>query len=391
MPSRTRRQVLATLGATSAALAGCLTQSQPVADLAEVEGSWPMVGHNASHTRAVDGGPMNPDSVWEINLEDVRGTGTPALADARLYVPVDAVSETARHRYRLHALSAASGSERWQVPLRSEPNSPPAVSGDHVVVTAKRGLEQGRIVSFETRYGDEDWLVDIDARLTAPPTIAHGVVYVPDWRGRVHALLLADGSTLWSHDVEMDEGSGTFAQPAAVNDGTVYVGSQSGETGVVALDTRTGETQWTEDTPAVTGGPVVHSNGIVVQSHQLVIALAHDGTRRWSFNVRDDTSRPIAVDDQHVYVATQDALYAIDWTGEKAWVYESSGAQFGAPTVGGDTVCFRSETQLIGLSRTTGDKQWTANSSGGGSVVVTPEAIFLSETDGAVTALGETS
>ncbi|WP_353634745.1 PQQ-binding-like beta-propeller repeat protein [Halobacterium sp. NMX12-1] len=177
MPSRTRRQVLATIGTASAALAGCLTQSQPSGDLGDVEGTWPMAGQNASHTRQVNAIPTNPDSVWKIELDTARSTGTPALAGGRLYVPVDAITETARHRYRIHALSAATGNERWQVPLRSEPNGPPAVSGDHVVVTAKRALEQGRIVGFETQYGAEDWLVDVDARLTAPPTIANGVVY----------------------------------------------------------------------------------------------------------------------------------------------------------------------------------------------------------------------
>ncbi|WP_233194421.1 outer membrane protein assembly factor BamB family protein [Haloferax marisrubri] len=141
------------------------------------------------------------------------------------------MSDTARHRYRLHSLSAATVEERWQVPLRSEPNGPSAVAGDHIVVTAKRGLEQARVVAFRKRYGEEDWLVDIDVRLTAAPTIDGGTVYVPDWSGRVHALSVWDGSVQWSQQVGAADGGRTFTEPVAVLGDTLYLGSQSGSTG----------------------------------------------------------------------------------------------------------------------------------------------------------------
>ncbi|WP_137285619.1 outer membrane protein assembly factor BamB family protein [Halorussus salinisoli] len=348
-----------------------------------------MVGRNPSHTREVAATPTDPQTVWITELDQGRATGTPAVVDGRLYVSVDAISDTARHRHRIHALTAATGEERWQVPLRSEPNGPPAVSGDRIVVTARRSLEQGRIVCFQTRYGEEDWLVDIDARLTAPPTIDGGVVYIPDWRGQVHALSVSDGSVLWSRHVDADGSGRTFPESVAVLEETLYIGSQSGKTGVVALDATTGERRWTESTHAVTGGPVAHGNGIIVQSHQLVIAFDTDGSRRWSFNVLEGTARPIAVDDRHVYVAARNALYAINWNGKEAWVYESSGERIGTPTIAGETVLVRGEDHLTALSRVDGTKQWTATPKGVGRAVVVPEAIFLSGADGTVIALGE--
>jgi|GEM_PF-797616 len=390
MPSRTRREVLTTLGSASLALAGCLSRGRPTGDLGSVKGRWPMVGRNAGHTRRVAAGPTNPETVWTSELDQVRGAGTPAVSNGQLYVPVDAISDTARHRYRIHALSAATGDERWQVPLRSEPNAPPAVSGDHIVVTAQRALEQGRIVCFQTRYGNEDWLVDIDAKLTAAPTIASGIVYVPDWRGRVHALSISDGSVRWSQHVDADSGGRTFTEPAAVLDETLYLGAQSGKTGVVALDATTGETQWRKSTQAVTGGPVVHPKGVVVQSHQLVIAFNTDGARQWSFNVVDGRVRPIAVDDRHVYVSAGNTLYAIGWGGEESWKFKPAKKQVGTPTVAGNTVLVPSEEQLISLSRSTGEEQWTASPEGAGCPIVTPEAIFLPGPDGTVIALGET-
>jgi len=293
-----------------------------------------MVGRNAGHTRRVAAGPTNPETVWTSELDQVRGAGTPAVSNGQLYVPVDAISDTARHRYRIHALSAATGDERWQVPLRSEPNAPPAVSGDHIVVTAQRALEQGRIVCFQTRYGNEDWLVDIDAKLTAAPTIASGIVYVPDWRGRVHALSISDGSVRWSQHVDADSGGRTFTEPAAVLDETLYLGAQSGKTGVVALDATTGETQWRKIYTGRNWWASRTSKGVVVQSHQLVIAFNTDGARQWSFNVVDGRVRPIAVDDRHVYVSAGNTLYAIGWGGEES-------GNSNRPKAGWNTDCSR--------------------------------------------------
>jgi len=389
MPSHTRRQFLTALGTTSIALGGCLSPSRPSGDLGDVTGRWEMVGRTPGHTRRATSGPSNPDVVWQTNLDQVRATGTPAVSTGNLYVPVDAISETARHRYRMHALHAATGEQRWQVPLRSEPNGPPAVQGNHVVVTAKRALEKGRVVGFQTRYGDEDWLVDIDARLTAPPTIADGVVYVPDWNGRVHALSVGDGSVRWSHKVDAAAGGRTFTEPVAVLGETLYLGSRSGKLGVVALDATTGEKEWEASTRAVTGGPVAHQKGVAVQSHQLVTVFDTDGTRQWSVNIPDARGQQIAADSQHLYVSAGNTVYAIDWDGEEEWTYEAPGGRVGPPAVAGETILIRSETQLLALSRTTGDERWSTTPGGVSRGIVTPEAIFLPESDGSVSALGE--
>ncbi|MGB9955552.1 PQQ-binding-like beta-propeller repeat protein [Haloferax prahovense] len=127
-----------------------------------------------------------------------------------------------------------------------------------------------------------------------------------------------------------------------------------------------------------------------MQSHQLVTAFDTDGTRQWSFNVRDARGRPLAADGQHVYVSAGNAVYAVDWNGEMSWTHESDGEPVGAPTVAGDTVLFRSEGQLTALSRATGEERWTTTPGGVGRAIVTPAAIFVPESDGAVVALGET-
>ena len=111
MPSPSRRRFLATLGAASIGLSGCLSggTSTPSGDLGSVDGSGSMVGQNGGHTRRVDDGPTDPETVWLSQLDGARATGTPAVVDDRLYVTADAVSDRSQFRHRVHALSAATG------------------------------------------------------------------------------------------------------------------------------------------------------------------------------------------------------------------------------------------------------------------------------------------
>jgi outer membrane protein assembly factor BamB len=372
-------------------LAGCVFGGPPSGDLGRIEDEWPMVGRDPGHTRRADDGPIDPDAVWVTDLEDARAVGTPALAAGQLFVPVDALSDRAHHRYRLHALEAATGEERWQVPLRSDPNGPPAVSGDRIVVSTRRSVERGRVVAFDDRYGEEVWLYDVDARVTAPPTVSAPFVYVPDWRGRVHALGLADGTVHWTRRIGDDGHGRSFPEPVALADDTLYLGSLSGHTGVVAIDADTGAERWSRSTNVVTEGPVIHDDLLVVRMHGLVEAFDRDGTRRWSYNVLASDSRPMAVDDRHVYVPARKKLYAIDRTGRPAWQFQLQDGSVGTPTVAGDAVLLRRNDHLTAVSRADGTEQWTVQQSGVGRAVVTPEAVFLARDDGRVAGLGSGS
>lgn len=215
-----------------------------------------------------------------------------------------------------------------------------------------------------------------------------GTVYVPDWRGRVHALAVADGAVRWSRQVLPDGAGGTIATPVAVHDGTVYLGSRSGWTGVVAIRARTGDEIWRRSIDGVTGGPVVDDDLLVVRMHHLVAGFDLDGTRRWTFNVLDARSSPMAVADGRAFVPAGDVLYAIDRTGTEAWTYEPPEGLVGPATVVGESVFVRGRDRLVALSRADGTEQWAATHAGGGRAVVTPGAVFLTGDGERVRALG---
>lgn len=389
MPS-TRREFLAA-SAVSVGLAGCLSGGLPNGEFDRVDGQWQMDGHDAAHTRRAPNGPVDPATVWGRELDGVRAVGTPALSGGRLYVPADAVTPESRSFHRLYSLGAATGDTDWWAPLRIDLVGTPAVSGDRIVVSGKRSLERGRVVCFQAAYGDEQWLYDVDARLTAPPTVDDGVAYVPDWSGTVHALSITDGSTLWTTRVENTDGHGsmTFTEPVAVDGERVYAGSNSGETGIVALDADTGEELWRASAGPVTGGPVVDDDLLVVRSHGLLLAYGTGGEQRWGYNLVEGSSHPIAVGDDHVYAAGRETLYAIDRDGERSWTHDASDGGVGSPTVAGDSVLLRGAGRLTALSTGGGKEQWSATPSGHGETVVTPEAVFVTGGNGRLLALGE--
>lgn len=384
MPSTTRRRLLAALGGT-AALSGCLTLESNSNELGPVDGEWRMDGRDAGHTRRVDDGPTEPATAWRTEFDDVRVAGTPSLADEDLYVPADAVTETTRSRYRLYALSARDGGVRWQVPLRVEPNGAPAVSADRIVVGAKRSVKGGRLVCFHPRYGEEQWLYDVGSRLTAPPTVAEGVVYVGDWSGRVHAIGTLGGRVRWSRRIDAGAGGRSFATAGAVRDGTLYLGSQSGNTGLVALDADSGSERWRVTTGAVTGGPVAADDLVVVRSHSTVRAFDTSGEQRWTVTVPEPDPQAIAVGDERVFIPAGSRLYAIDQDGAEAWRHQVDDGRVGTPTVAGDAVVFRDgEGGLTARAVTDGSERWTVTTEADGQPVVTAEALFQASRHGVV-------
>lgn len=393
MPSSTRRRALALLGATGAVgLGGCLAEfsdRSPNGDLGDVGGRWPMVGQAGEQTRRVDTGPADPEPIWTVDLEGARTAGTPSIADGRVYVPIDAVSDRARHRHRLHALDAGTGEERWRVPFRADLNASPALLGGRVVVSAQRDLEKGRLVAVDDTYGEEAWLYDVDARVTAPPTSDGIRVYLPDWEGTVHAITVGDGSVRWARRIGSDEKGRTFANPIAIRDDALYLGSSGGATGVVAVDARTGDVRWARSTARVIAGPVVDDGLVAVRDENGLAAFDTEGTERWTVAVPDDGhGSPLALDDDRVYVPTRDALRAIDRSGEAAWTYEYEGG--GPPTVVGDAVLLAEGETLTALSATDGTIRWRVDIDGSGEVIATRNAFVTSGSGGRVTALGET-
>lgn len=230
---------------------------------------------------------------------------------------------------------------------------------------------------------------DIDARVSAPPTVAAGTVYVPNRAGVVHAVDAASGTVAWRRRLGADGRSPILGTPVAVAGKTAYVGSLGDPTGVLALDAGSGEPRWTAETGRVAAGPAVVGGRVVVRGAGRVTALDRTGERRWSVRVPDGRGRAVALDDRRTYVPTYGGVVAVDRDGETAWRTTLGDGRAGPPVVAADTVLVRGRGRLTALARATGDERWTVAVAGSGRPVVTPTAVLTPADEGRLVALAD--
>ncbi len=150
---------------------------------------------------------------------------------------------------KLFGLDAASGKRLWvydstEPALTLRGASAPLLSEALVVA----GFDSGHLVALNLRTGKLSWdtrvvlpsgrsdlerMVDIDSE----PQLYQGVAYIAAYQGKVAAIELGSGQTLWTRDLSSYAGIG-------LGEGEIYLtGSDSA---VWALDRFSGDTVWTQ-------------------------------------------------------------------------------------------------------------------------------------------------
>ena len=122
----------------------------------------------------------------------------------------------------LTALDRATGSVLWRKDLPGGVVSPAAIKDGLAVFTAT----DGKVRAWETASGQVTWNYDAKAPFFAGPAIAGGIVYVADLKGVIHALNLTDGAKLWTLDMATDpavKAPGMVYGSPVANGGRLYV------------------------------------------------------------------------------------------------------------------------------------------------------------------------
>jgi polyvinyl alcohol dehydrogenase (cytochrome) len=117
------------------------------------------------------------------------------------------------------------------------------------------------------------WVFTTGGDVSATPTVASNVVYVPDWSGHLYAIDAQTGATIWSHQIaEYDGVSGSVARgsPAIYNNELIFgdqAKSSHNGASVMAVDASTGALLWitkVETHPAaIISGPAVVAGSTV--------------------------------------------------------------------------------------------------------------------------------
>jgi hypothetical protein len=144
----------------------------------------------------------------------------------------------------------------------------------------------------------------------AQPVVADGKVFIGDMDGRIYALALNDGGTLWT---ALNPG-GTGAALAIAGEVVVATAIPGALTG---FDVGSGEPRWRIDMPkAITGAPLVLGDRVFSGCHdgRIYAVSASTGQSLWvSENLRAPVVGDLCGDDAAVYVGAENmSFYKLD-------------------------------------------------------------------------------
>ncbi len=187
----------------------------------------------------------------------------------------------------LMALDAASGKELWRARVNSELLSAPAVGENVVVIRAV----DGRLHGLDSHTGKELWSVEqqvpkLSLRGTAIPTISKEVAISGFDNGKVMAVSLNSGDTVWDTALasphgrtELDRLIDIDSAVRVVGDNVFATGYQ-GRTAMLALDS--GQVWWSHDMSSYRGLAVDADNLYVTTADGVVVAMRQrDGSELW--------------------------------------------------------------------------------------------------------------
>lgn len=266
------------LGRSVLALAAAALVGASGLEVGSEEPAWPMRGHDYYATYYSPTARLGPASVrrlqvlWRFRADDGIA-GSPAVDHGMVYI--------GSARGTLYALDLATGRARWEARLGYRPQL--AYGFDSLGITGTPALADERVyvataltdvVCLDAATGGFFWRTRVgdpqkSETIWSAPLVWRGRVYVgidgifdePTVRGRVVALDAATGAILWTYVVPQytgGGGAGVFGSPSLdPSTGTLFVatgnpsprenpppGPDVGSDSILALDAATGRLRW---------------------------------------------------------------------------------------------------------------------------------------------------
>lgn len=236
-------------------------------------------------------------------------------------------------------LDAATGREIWRHSFAAPVTGAPAITGNRVYVAAA----DSTLWAMDTATGRIDWSIAGAATIAtvmrgAAPAVAGDLVILPTEGGELTAVRRANGAIAWSSVVTGRRTGAAYATISAitgdpvVDGGRVYAANHQGR--VVALDLRTGETIWAAREAAFSPvWPVGGSVFLVSDENRLMRLNAADGAPIWSVELPHH--QPVRRERNRTAIFAQ---YGPVLAGGRLWVASSDGALRGFDPASGAQV-----------------------------------------------------
>jgi outer membrane protein assembly factor BamB len=218
------------------------------------------------------------------------------------------------------ALDGPTGRELWRAKVNSELLSSPAI-GENIV--AFRSVD-GRLHGIDAHTGKELWSVEqqvprLSLRGTAIPVIAKEVAISGFDNGKVMAVSLSTGDTVWDTTLASPRGRTELDRLVDIDsairvvDENVFATGFQGRTAMLALDS--GQLWWSHDMSSYRGLSVDADNLYVTESDGVVVALRQrDGAEMWRNDKlkRRGLSTPVVVGSAVVVADYQGYIHWLD-------------------------------------------------------------------------------
>jgi outer membrane protein assembly factor BamB len=216
------------------------------------------------------------------------------------------------------ALAAADGAPRWRVHVGAEILAAPAVAADVVVVRTVDGKLRG----LDAKDGAQRWLMDqqlprLTLRGNAPPVISGDLALAGFDNGRLVAVTLAGGATVWDTAISQARGSSELQRLVDIDSPVVTDGDDLFVVGfqgrVVRLARETGQIIWAKDLSSYRGlaidGEFLY---VSTAAGELVKLERSTGTELWrqSALLRRQLSAPVVYGG---YVVVADLDGVVHW------------------------------------------------------------------------------
>lgn len=277
----------------------------------------------------------------------------------------------------------------WSQPGGPATNAPGAVLGDgDISVAWKRGVGAGGARR---------------ERVTAPPIIADGKIFVLDARYNVSALSISDGKSVWKKSLQPKKGRDKRAVGGglASGDGRIYVGTGFGF--IVALDAASGNEIWRTKEDAPFSGAPTFSGGKVYAAgndSELFALNAATGEEMWSYQAIAEPARVLSASSAAV---DGDLVVAPFPSGELVGLNASNGQRLwsdaltrvgqltslasindiaGRPVISGGAIVAVSQSGLIAsIDQRSGQRMWTRSLASIQTPLVAGEYVYAVSVD----------
>lgn len=222
--------------------------------------------------------PDNGKTLWKTDTDATLSAG-PAYGDD-LVVVASADGE-------LIALSASDGAPRWRTDIGAEVLSQPLIHDNAVIIRTA----DGKLAVYEVFDGSERWIVEqevpsLSMRGTSAPVVVGRTVVAGFDNGRLMAVSLASGETLWEAMLAPPSGRSDLDRLSdvdgymAVSGQDVFAAGYHGQIAAVAVES--GQALWSREHSTFNGLGLDWNNVYMIVDEGDLVALARrNGVEVW--------------------------------------------------------------------------------------------------------------